>query len=278
MARHDPAARPERKFLSEPLVLPQPCGLVRVVFQRGVALEPRGNRRIADDKPRNLRGRGEIAVQQRGLHRQGVGVGVESERLFVGRQHGLRVDFHSKQVTNRIGVFSAVEPMEFGCPAGIHMGRRRHDPARSRARWPRGRRSRCRAAARPAAASRGFGASRQPFPRCRPSWTRDRRPALSSARLAVFRRWLWHAHAVRGDERRERESAPWPDVVPPWRRAPACRRLVCRQRRRDRRDERDRSARHHQHQLFLPCSHRVTPADICSAPGTDDRASDPRRA
>ena len=58
-------------------------------------------RRIADGGASNLCRRRQIAIQQRRLDAQGIGIGIEPVRLRVRRQHRGRIDLDGEQVAQR---------------------------------------------------------------------------------------------------------------------------------------------------------------------------------
>ena len=67
--------------------------------------------RIAHGHARDLRGRCEVTIEQRRLHRQRISIGVEAVGLGVGWQHRRRLDLHRQQIANRVGVLGTIEPM-----------------------------------------------------------------------------------------------------------------------------------------------------------------------
>ncbi len=118
-----PPCEPSGKSSRQAVGLPEPRLLVRVAFHRRVSFHRRANRAVADGKPGYLCGRRQIAIEQRRLHRQRVGVGIEAAGLRIGRQHGRRIDLDTEQIANRIRVFSSIEAMKAGGASGIGMRR-----------------------------------------------------------------------------------------------------------------------------------------------------------
>ena len=245
MARRDPAARPERKLLSEPLVLPQPRGLVRVVLQRRVALEP-AEWSFAETSRASFAAAASSGPEARAASK-GVGIVVD-RKLLVGGQHGLGVDFHSRRSRTALA-YQCGEPMELAVRPGVTW-RRRHGRARS-GMWHAVVLA-CRAVARTAAASNGFGAHDNLFPRVR-------RVEVIGIQVveregAVFRpgfgRQLGRGTASSWSRR---VGVPSPCEGPAWVTVA------------DRVAETVATARSiasHQRIAFLPCSHKRTPAGI----------------
>ena len=59
------------------------------------------------------------------LHRKRLGIVLEPERLGIRRQHRLRVHIHRDQIAHCVGVFGAIETMQAGRMARVHMSRSR---------------------------------------------------------------------------------------------------------------------------------------------------------
>ena len=121
MARRDAAARAERKLFAQPVGLPQPRPLVRVVSDRRVAFECRPQCRIAECETRDLRRCGEVPIEQGGHNRQRIGVGVKAMRLLVRRKKKRAVHLHSEQIAHRVRIFGAIEAMQICRAARIRI-------------------------------------------------------------------------------------------------------------------------------------------------------------
>ena len=198
-------------------------------------------------------------------------------RLFVGRQHRLRIDVDAEQVANRVAVFDAVEAMELGWSARIHVncggaiqlglepGR---DAVVGRVVWT------------PRAWRRHRAASQlddDPLPRIgrigHPSGVHVvQRETAGIGALVVT------AHAVRGDEFPGRRLRPTGRCLALDRRLRV--RSLGGEGCRDGSSERHRSEGEHQREAIVARSHRsgLTPGGTDSAPDTDDPASGLRRA
>ena len=98
VARRDSASRAEGKVFAEAFLLAEVRLFVRVVFDGAVAFEGRGHCWIAHGLAGDFGGCGDIAIEQRRFHLEGVGIGVEAVGLLVGREHCLGVDIHGDQV------------------------------------------------------------------------------------------------------------------------------------------------------------------------------------
>ena len=76
---------------------------------------------IAHGPARDGRRGGYVAIEQRRLNRERFGIVLEPERLFIRRQHGLRVDIDGHQIPHGVGVFGPIETMQAGGPARVHV-------------------------------------------------------------------------------------------------------------------------------------------------------------
>ena len=121
MARGDAALGSQRKVFAQTLRLAKIGQVVGVVLDRAVAHERRWHVRIAHGPARDGRRRGYVSVQQRRWYRKRFRVVLESERLLIRRQHRLGVHFHRDQVPHGVGVFGAIETMQAGGPARVHV-------------------------------------------------------------------------------------------------------------------------------------------------------------
>ena len=135
--------RGERQVLAHPGFLP------RRVRQR-VRLDDRAILERADGQTADLRGRGDVAVHQRGGHRQHLGVVVEAEARHVAREQGLAVDLQVQEVAHGVDVLGPVQAVRDHAPRvgrrGAHAVElrleRRHEGVDHRGLGPRASRGR----------------------------------------------------------------------------------------------------------------------------------------
>ena len=125
MTGRDAAFGSQGKVFAQTLRLAKIRLVVGIIFHRAVAHEHRRHVRIAHGPARDGRRRGYVPVQQCRRYRKRFRVVLESERLLIRRQHRLGVHVHRDQIPHGVGVFGAIQTMQAGGPARVHVSRSR---------------------------------------------------------------------------------------------------------------------------------------------------------
>ena len=139
------AARSERQAVE--------AHVLRKIGPQTEGLRRRRDGRIANGDTADLAGRGHVAIQERRRHFQDAGDVVEAVAHVVGRENGRDIDVEREEVSNRVLVLGAIQPMDGLGSTGIGAGRRvaidlALEPRGQRVRarlvgpWPAGRRHR----------------------------------------------------------------------------------------------------------------------------------------